>query len=147
VPFTFKLFKDRRQGREAVLYGTLVSKSGPTTKTTIHTVSRGRLRWRNQTKENLPLPPPDRKLIGRQVEGGDLKKPPKQTCVPFVGRRKQLFVKPAGDNTAQKQVAAFCTERIWCIGSPIAPMPLRLLIQKKREPASRSTRPILLRCE
>ena len=48
-------------------YGlTIVSKSGPPTKTTMCTVSRGRLRKRNQTKRNLP---PDRKQLGRQVEG------------------------------------------------------------------------------
>ena len=64
--------------------GTNVFKSGPPAKTTICTVSRGRLRRRNQTKRNLPLAfqfvcgpplPPGRKQIGRQVEGEDHKKP------------------------------------------------------------------------
>ena len=72
-----------------VPYGTIVSKSGPPTKTTLSTVSRGRLRWRNQTnpfKENLPRAFQFVCGLG-QVEGEDHRKPSKQTFLPYVTHR------------------------------------------------------------
>jgi len=61
-------------------YRTIVSKSGPPTKTTICSVSRGCVRRRNETKENLHLAfqfvrgRPGRKQIGRQGQAEDDKK-------------------------------------------------------------------------
>ena len=61
--------------------GTMVSKSGPSTKTTIYTVYLGHLRKRNQINGNLPLAS---HFVCGPAGGEDHKKSPKkQTFVPL----------------------------------------------------------------